>query len=57
MIPPSSTEVSVEPPEHARKEDLLLRTLPYLLVLALTIAGVAFTAATGDYCKSTRMPF
>ena len=40
------TQVSVESPEHARKEDLLLRTLPYLVVLALTIAGVAFTSIT-----------
>ena len=46
MNAPNSTEVSVEPPEHARKEDLLLRTLPYLVVLALTIAGVAFTSIT-----------
>ena len=43
---PSSTDASVEAPKHARKEDLLLRTLPYLVVLALTIAGVAFTSIT-----------
>ena len=44
--PPSSTDVAVEPTRHTRKEDLLLRTLPYLVVLALTIAGVAFTSIT-----------
>ena len=46
MNAPISTEVSVESPEHTRKEDLLLRTLPYLVVLVLTIAGVAFTSIT-----------
>jgi len=46
MNAPNSTDVSVKSPEHARKEDLLLRTLPYLVVLALTIAGVAFTSIT-----------
>ena len=46
MNPPNSTEASLVPPEHARNEDLLLRTLPYLVVLALTIAGVAFTSIT-----------
>lgn len=40
------TKASAAPPEHTRKEDLLLRTLPYLVVLALTIAGVAFTSIT-----------
>ncbi len=43
---PNLTKASVQPAEHARKEDLLLRTLPYLAVLALTIAGVAFTSIT-----------
>jgi hypothetical protein len=46
MNAPNSTDISVESPEHSRKEDLLLRTLPYLVVLALTIAGVAFTSIT-----------
>jgi hypothetical protein len=43
---PNLTEVTVESPVPARNEDLLLRTLPYLVVLALTIAGVAFTSIT-----------
>ena len=46
MNAPNSTDISVESPEHSHKEDLLLRTLPYLVVLALTIAGVAFTSIT-----------
>ena len=46
MNAPNSMEASDVPPEHARKEDWLLRTLPYLVLLALTIAGVAFTSIT-----------
>jgi len=37
-------EDALEPIHHSRKEVLWLRKLPYLLVLALTIFGVAYTS-------------
>jgi len=37
-------EDALEPIHHSRKEALLLRKLPYLLVLALTVFGIAYTS-------------
>jgi hypothetical protein len=37
-------EDALEPIHHSPKEALLLRTLPYLIVLGLTVFGVAYTS-------------
>jgi len=44
MNEPSATDDMLEPIHHSPKEALLLRTLPYLLVLGLTIFGVAYSS-------------
>lgn len=44
MNEPYATGAAVEPLEHSRREILLLRKLPYLVVLALTLFGVAYTS-------------
>lgn len=44
MNEPYATDDSLEPIHHSRKEILLLRKLPYVIVLALTIFGVAYTS-------------
>lgn len=46
MTEPNVVAGSLETPERARKDDFYYRKLPYLALLALTIAGVAFTSVT-----------
>lgn len=47
----SSVNGSLEPLKHSGKEVLLLRKLPYLLVLALTVLGVAYTSVSQQPLK------
>jgi len=46
MTEQNTEEVSTGTRDRSRNESLLLRKLPYLALLALTIAGVAFTSVT-----------
>ena len=46
MSDPYAGAVSPEARNNWRNENFLLRKLPYLVMLALTIAGVAFTSIT-----------
>ena len=46
MTEHSTAQVSTETRDRSRSESLLLRKLPYLALLVLTIAGVAFTSVT-----------
>jgi hypothetical protein len=46
MTEHNTAGVSTETRDRSRNESLLLRKLPYLALLALTIAGVAFTSVT-----------
>jgi len=44
MNEPYATDDMLEPIQHSPKEALLLRKLPYIIVLALTLLGVAYTS-------------
>jgi cytochrome b561 len=43
MSEPKLTQDTADPPDHSRKASFLRRKLPYVAVLSLAIAGVAFT--------------
>lgn len=46
MNEPYAADDALEPIRHSRKEVLLLRILPYIIVLALTVLGIAYTSVS-----------